>query len=329
MASSRLTHALESADLVLPDTGRIALFQPRADTDLAALPRDRCDVISSFYPDVAALTAQRFNCVLEPTGSYAAAIVFLPRTRALAETLIAQASAAAPGGPVAVDGLKTDGVEAALRKIRKLVNLAGLDTRSHGKLFWFAADDLGNDWTQAPQPQLEGFVTAPGVFSADGIDPGSEALAAALPAKLGAHVVDLGAGWGYLARKVLERETVTRIDLVEADHIALDCARQNVDDARAQFHWDDATRWRPDTRADSVIMNPPFHTSRTPDPSLGQAFVATAAACLKPSGQLWMVANRHLPYEATLTQYFTSHSEVGGDARFKILHAARPLRQGR
>ncbi|SMC50294.1 class I SAM-dependent methyltransferase [Primorskyibacter flagellatus] len=329
MASSRLTHALESAELTLPAEGRIALFQPRADSDLQALPKDRCDVISSFYPDVTALRAHGFRCVLEPEGSYAAAIVFLPRTRTLAEALIAQAVAAAPGGIVAVDGFKTDGIEAALRKIRKLVTLEGLDTRAHGKLFWFSADDIGDDWTQTPQPQIAGFTTAPGVFSADGIDPGSEALVAALPAKLGAHVVDLGAGWGYLANQVLERESVARLDLVEADHTALDCARRNISDPRAMFHWDDATSWRPETRADSVVMNPPFHTGRAPDPSLGQAFVASAAACLKPSGQLWMVANRHLPYEATLAQHFTAYSEVGGDNRFKILHAQRPLRRDR
>ena len=59
--------------------------------------------------------------------------------------------------------------------------------------------------------------TVPGVFSADHVDPGSEALAAALPATLKGHVIDLGAGWGYLADAVLARDGVTTLVLVESD----------------------------------------------------------------------------------------------------------------
>ena len=40
-----------------------------------------------------------------------------------------------------------------------------------------------------------------------------------------------------------------------------------------------------------------------------------------------MVANRHLPYEATLAAHFGKVDEVGGDARFKILNATRPVRK--
>ncbi len=76
-------------------------------------------------------------------------------------------------------------------------------------------------------------------------------------------------------------------------------------------------------------MNPPFHTGRAVDPSLGRAFVQAAAAMLKPSGQLWMVANRHLPYETTLAQAFVQSEEVAGDTKFKILRGARPATKRR
>ena len=167
------------------------------------------------------------------------------------------------------------------------------------------------------------------MFSADSIDPGSRLLADTLPAKLGAHIADLGGGWGYLAARALERDTVTRLDLVEADHAALTCARLNVQDTRLHLHWDDATRWRADTLVDTVITNPPFHTDRTADPALGRSFIAAAAALLKPSGALWLVANRHLPYETSLAEHFSRIDEVTGDNRFKILHASRPSRKAR
>ena len=156
--------------------------------------------------------------------------------------------------------------------------------------------------------------------------PATAPLAAALPAKLGRHVADLGAGWGYLSARVLEDAGVETLDLVEADHTALDCARRNIADPRARFHWADALGWQPEGRIDTVVMNPPFHSGRAAAPELGRGFVRAAARVLAPSGQLWMVANRHLAYETTLKECFAEFREAGGDNRFKILQAQRPTR---
>jgi 16S rRNA (guanine1207-N2)-methyltransferase len=91
------------------------------------------------------------------------------------------------------------------------------------------------------------------------------------------------------------------------------------------FHWADATRFIPDRRVEAVVMNPPFHSGRTGDPSLGAAFIKAAAGMLTLSGTLWMVANRHLPYEAVLSATFREVAEVGGDGRFKVIRAERPV----
>jgi len=109
----------------------------------------------------------------------------------------------------------------------------------------------------------------------------------------------------------------------------LDCARNNVTDARAQFHWTDATTWAGAKGVDAIVMNPPFHTGRKADTDLGRAFIAAAARLLRPSGHLWMVANRHLAYEQELSTRFASVQEVGGDNRYKILQATALPRKGR
>ncbi len=334
MASSRLSLALTDGGLALPGDGRIAVFAPRADTDLSALPRARCDMISGVRPDIDALSAAGWTTAQAPRDgiAYGAAVVFVPRAKARARALIAQAADAAQGGLLVIDGQKTDGIDSILRDCRKRAGIIGSFSKAHGKTIWLAADaGAFADWASAgPAPIAGGYVTAPGVFSADAVDPASALLADALPAEIGAHVVDLGAGWGYLSRRVLAQcSGVRRIDLVEADHDALACARINVDDPRAAFHWADATRWRPDSACDAVVMNPPFHTGRAADADLGRAFIAAAAAMLAPRGCLWMVANRHLPYEASLSQHFAQVVEVGGDPRFKVLSAARPSRQRR
>ncbi|XDA96989.1 class I SAM-dependent methyltransferase [Sulfitobacter sp. LCG007] len=330
MIDARLPLALDGAGLAWPEQGRIAVFQPPAGAALAGLPRERALIVQDFKPDFVDYAGRGYDCATEAAaeGSLAAAVVCLPRAKPEARALIAKALSLTEG-PVVIDGQKTDGADALMREIRKRVAIGGPVSKAHGKLFWIApgaADRLG-DWAAGPARTEGGFWTAPGVFSADAIDPGSAMLAEALPDRLGAQVADLGAGWGFLSAHVLTRTGVEALHLVEAGHMALECARRNVTDPRARFHWADATRWDAPGRMDTVVMNPPFHVGRAADPRLGQAFVAAAARMLSPQGQLWMVANRHLPYESTLREHFAMVAEPDGDSRYKLLQATRPLRK--
>lgn len=324
---SRLTLAIEAGELSLPDTGRIAVFGPTADADLSALPVARSHVICGFRPDYDHFAARGFDCAVAPQGRYDAAIVMTARARALTQARIAQACALS-NGPVIVDGAKTDGIESILRACRARADVSGPINKSHGKLFWFPASGAFEDWRAGdPQKIEDGFVTAPGVFSADAVDPASRMLGDALPARLGRVVADLGGGWGYLASRALGHEGIERLHLVEADHTALDCARLNLADPRVTLHWADATTWRAPEPVDCVLMNPPFHTGRAADPGLGRAFLRAAAAMLTPRGHVFLVANRHLPYEAEMAALFAQTTEFGGDSRFKLLMAERPLRR--
>lgn len=326
MSEPRLIQAIESDVLSLPDAGRIAVLRPRADTDLGALPRDRVHVIQGFRPDHDAFVAQGFDTGIAPEGDYGAALVCITRSKTQSRALIAQAHAITGGGLVIVDGQKTDGIESLLKDCRKRAEVSAPVSRAHGKLFAFRGGDFA-DWAAPdPAPNAGGYVTSPGVFSADGIDPGSAMLAAALPAKLPKTVADLGAGWGYLSRATLDRQGVETLHLVEAEHSALDCARANVTDPRAVFHWADALTFTPDAPLDAVVTNPPFHSGRAADPDLGRAFIAAAAGMLRPSGRLWLVANRHLPYEAEIARRFDDVAEVAGDRKFKVLRATKPRR---
>lgn len=327
MLSSRLPLAVESGQFDVPSEGRIAVFAPTAGTDLSTLPRDRVVVITGLKPDFDAYAAAGYEVAVQAEGEFAAAIVCLTRAKAEARAMVAQA--AALSDLVIVDGLKTDGVDSMFKECRKRADASAAISKAHGKLFSFTGGDFA-DWENQGALQIDGgFVTRPGVFSADAIDPASAALVAALPEKLGKNVADLGAGWGFLAKHALTRPHIESLYLVEANHAALECARENIDDTRADFHWADATTWEPRVKMNTVIMNPPFHSGRTADPAFGRAFIAAAARMLAPSGHLWMVANRHLPYENTLESLFAKVEEITGDNRFKILRAERPSRTTR
>lgn len=324
--SDRLSLALDAGLFRLPDDGRIAVFGGEAGEALASLPRDRTDVIQTDFPRHRALLAAGWRAVTAPEGPYAAAVVVVPRAKEAAQARIA-AARAVTDGPIAVDGQKTDGVEPLLRALRARATVSEALSKAHGKIFVVEGGDFA-DWAGQTH-EVDGMTTRPGVFSADRVDPGSALLAAALPRELSGRVADLGAGWGWLSRAILSHPKVTELHLVEADLVALDCARANIADPRARFHWDDATTHRPEARYDAVVTNPPFHDGRAGDPRIGRAFIAAAAGMLQRHGTLWLVANRHLPYEQALSAAFAEVTEIGGDPRFKLFKAARPRGPGR
>lgn len=330
MGAERLQYCLDQAELALPEDGTIALFGPDPSDSFRFLEKSRCHVIDTMWTAQDIFSKRGFSTDVAPNGPYSAVILTLPRARALAKASIAMAVQHAPDGLIVVDGQKTDGIDSILKAVRSKTSIEGQVSKAHGRAFWFRASEVFSDWASEGATQNnDGFFTAPGVFSADGIDPASAILADMLPPKLGKSVVDLGGGWGYLTSRALANPAIENIACVEVDHTAVECARLNITDPRVEFHWADATTWRPATPVDSVLMNPPFHTGRKGDPGLGQAFIANAAKILKPSGHLWMVANRHLPYEATLEQYFVTHTDLGGGTKFKVLHAERPKRTRR
>lgn len=312
--------------------GRLLLIGAGGDSDLSAFDPARTQVVQRFFPDVVALRGRGFASAITPEGVFDAAVVFLPRARAEARARISTAAAhLAPGGALWIDGRKTDGVDSVLKEMRGLAEVDSVQSRAHGKIFRVLLAGPGTipaDWAARDHQAAPGFVTRPGVFSADAPDPASVALAAHLPDKLPTRVVDLGAGWGWLSAQILHHPGVETLHLVEADAVALDCARLNVTDPRAQFHWADALDFRLPEPVNGVVMNPPFHDGRAANPALGAGFIRAAAGLLTGAGRLWMVANRHLPYEQVLRDSFADVAEIGGDGRFKILSATGARRPG-
>ena len=145
------------------------------------------------------------------------------------------------------------------------------------------------------------------------------------------------AGYGYLSAEILSRSTqVTALDLYEAEARALALARQNLSTFEAQatlvYRWHDVTAGVSE-QYDFIVSNPPFHTqSRADRPDVGRRFIAVAAESLKPGGRLYLVANRHLPYEAVLNSSFGEVRVLGDHDGFKVIEAikaAAPSRSGK
>ncbi len=162
----------------------------------------------------------------------------------------------------------------------------------------------------------------PGVFAWDRIDAGSALLAETMPPLKGAGA-DLGCGYGALATVVLRSAAVTSLKLVDLDRRAVEAARKNVEDARASFDWADTRTLDAGDGLDFIVMNPPFHDGGAEDRRLGQAFIRKAAEMLKKGGVLWLVANRHLPYEAELKEAFKRVTPAGDGGPYKLFECTK------
>jgi len=336
--ADRLALAFATRALALPAAGTVLVLRAVPSGFLDTVPPDRLRCVQGFRPvhDSLAAAGHPVSARAElPAGAAAMAVVNLTRSRAENLGNVALAlEALAPGGTLVVTGAKSDGVDSLARQVARALPIEGAFVKAHGRVFWLtrppALPAEAAAWARdaAPRRNAEGFLTAPGMFSPDHADPGSRRLAAAAAGLLSGRVADLGAGWGWLAQAVLAASpAITGLDLHEAEALALDAARTNVTDPRARFHWTDATRLgRPAPPYDAVIANPPFHQGRAAEPDLGAAFVSAAQRILKPSGRLFLVANRQLPYEPVIAIAFRDWEKLSEDGAYKVIRADRPRR---
>ena len=160
MKHSRISLALE-AGFVLPDAGRVAVIGARAGDDISALPKERVQIVQAFKPDHDYWASLGYDCATDIGGEFASAVVFLPRSKLLAQVQIAEALSATDGGPVWIDGQKTDGIDSLLKQCRKLGDVDGPLSKGHGKLFALTAKPSAfEDWRNARSRSLvDGFVS--------------------------------------------------------------------------------------------------------------------------------------------------------------------------
>lgn len=326
----RIAIPFQSGQIAVPDAGALGIFRAQSDVNYRFYPTDRVVACQSFKPEYDRLQQLGFVTEPEVTGPFSQSLVHVTRSKVETLGLVAEALMQTDvGGLVLVDGAKFDGIDSVLKRCKSVMPIAGLISKAHGKLFWIERPStlppVLEDWVGCllASRKDHGFLTAPGMFSADKIDVGSALLADHMNGLKG-RVADLGAGWGWLSAQALEHESIKEIALFEAEQTALDAARGNITDPRASFHWVDVIEMQPLAEYDAVICNPPFHQGRAAEPDIGIGFIIKAAEMLKPKGVLWLVANRQLPYEGTLNEQFAHVSFVQESAQFKVISASRP-----
>jgi 16S rRNA (guanine1207-N2)-methyltransferase len=329
-----------TGELPLPDDGRALFLRARAAAPLGTFARSGWLCQQSFRPFADDLQRAGFT-VGEPVEGerFARVLVLPPRQRDEARALFARAARHVDADGVVLAAVpNAEGARSAEADFVRLFGPVRSLSKHKCRVFWATAGEaldatLLTEWTalEAPRRITGGYLSRPGLFAWDRIDTASALLAAHLPDDLHGRVADLGAGYGYLATQVVARcPGVAALDLYEAEARALEPARNNLAEAVAasgrevavEVHWHDVTAGLAH-RYDAIVSNPPFHQGRADLPALGRAFIEAAADALLPGGRLWLVANRHLPYEATLASRFVQVRTVATQEGFKVIEAVR------
>lgn len=162
----------------------------------------------------------------------------------------------------------------------------------------------------------------PGVFSATELDEGTQLLLETLP-ELSGSVLDVGCGAGIigcaLAKQMPDIDAITMCDI---SLLAVNSAQQT-----ATLNGVPATVIPSDMFSeiqgtfDCIVTNPPFHAGLNTHYAATERLLAESRQHLSPSGHLYLVANKFLPYENILKKTFPFCEIMQETGRFKIIHA--------
>jgi 16S rRNA (guanine1207-N2)-methyltransferase len=291
----------------------------------------------SFKPAFDALAAAGFNAVPRLEGSYPAGLLLLTKHKAENRANVARAwSLLEVGGVLVCCGANAIGAASFEREVDKALGLDGKLSKHSARVFWLrrgegAMPELLAEWSVAAAARPvgdTGLVARAGCFSPDHADTGSRVLAECFPDSVAGRVADLGAGWGYLGARLLGRfDTITELHSYEAEALALDDARTNLDAiahaAVRSYYWVDVAAGLPEVAPfDWIVSYPPFHEGARADPGIGRAFIAAAWKAIRRRGKFLLVANQHLPYEAELRKRFRDVELLRVAEGFKVYLAS-------
>ncbi|GAA3592187.1 methyltransferase [Klugiella xanthotipulae] len=162
-------------------------------------------------------------------------------------------------------------------------------------------------------------------FGGPRIDPGSRLLLGVIDGALPSarRVIDLGCGTGVLAR----RRPVVSVIATDHSAAAVLSARETVQHNgvadRVTVVRDDGLDGQPDSSADLILLNPPFHIGATVHAGIAHKLFAHAARVLRPGGELWTVYNSHLGYRPALERAIGPTRQVTRDRTFTVTASTR------
>ncbi|MFD3873386.1 methyltransferase [Streptomyces sp. NPDC058623] len=169
-----------------------------------------------------------------------------------------------------------------------------------------------------------------GIFCADRLDIGTRFFLQNIPTNTdGARVVDLGCGNGVVGTAVAVADPDAEVVFTDESYQAVASARAtyeaNVPAGRrtAEFLVGDGVAMLPPGSVDLVLCNPPFHSHQATTDATALRMFAQSRKVLRPGGELWVVANRHMGYHTHLRRLFGNSEVAASEPKFVVLRAIK------
>jgi len=164
-----------------------------------------------------------------------------------------------------------------------------------------------------------------GAFAGTGIDIGTRVLLEHLPAGNPHTVVDLGCGTGLLAVAAARRFPGARVLATDesADAVASAELTSGANGVEITVTRDDAGSSLPDSSADLLLLNPPFHVGGTVHTAIASKMFRAAARILEPQGRLVTVWNSHLTYRRELERVVGPTRQLARTPKFTLTESTR------
>jgi len=324
------------------DSKRIVIFNAHTHPLLKTIA-GKCSTLAllqHFKPEHSELARMGQNCSTTLTTDHDLALLIPSKNKQQTLGWMAEAMInLVDGGKLTIGCANNHGAKSYEKSLKQLAGSVNSSSKAKCRIFSARKSEslnteLAERWIANAQPQKiesHGLISQPGNFSWEKPDIGSQLLLKQLPADLHGRGMDLCCGYGLLSEQLLKSSpNIELLYLIEADRLALECAEQNMKpwQEKVEALWLNASEEPLPLKLDWVVSNPPFHRGQEQDLDLGQTIIANGCKSLKRSGKLYMVANRKLPYEATLDRMLMNHRIVVQEQGFKIIEATKGAGKG-
>jgi len=163
-----------------------------------------------------------------------------------------------------------------------------------------------------------------GVFSAKHIDYATQYFLEHIDLKSSDKLIlDLASGNGVIGSEISQKLSNASIHLMDDSYLAMASAKLNISGENIHHHFNHSLDGFDSESFDLIATNPPFHFEYEINIQIPIGLFKACFRCLKPSGNLQLVANKHLNYKTHLNDIFTKVEVLAENDSFTVYKCSK------